>query len=238
MPRSSLFQFNDIRRGALCHYIEKELDLPAVLVNGSNCAGAQSVVVGQKHHDFAGILAQRLDAAQQMRALLLRSGASEPDDLVLEDVAVLGRFSCLDDLEQGVVLHARDEEHPGLGPFGKQSVIVVSPVIDDDRVRGKAHLMGRLDVMHLALGDDAKTGQISVVIEHQMQLDRALGAAKLRPVIHRQTQVDHSRVDAHELVLEAELALALHLGSDLLEQFVENLLRKLPRTVVVGIAQR
>ena len=33
--------------------------------------------------------------------------------------------------------------------------------------------------MHLALGDEAKAGQITVVIQHQVQFDYAVGAANV-----------------------------------------------------------
>ena len=76
------------------------------------------------------------------------------------------------------------------------------------------------------------------MIEHQVQLDGALGALELGPVIHRQAQVDDGRVDAHELVLEAELALAGGLGRDLGVKAVEDLFEQLPGTVRVGVRQR
>jgi hypothetical protein len=237
-PRSSPFQFNDIRRGALCRYIEEQLNLPAILVDGGNRACPQAVVVGQEHQYVSGILAYGLDAAQQVRTLLRCTRSGEPNDLVAENATVLGRFARFNHLVERVVLHAGDEEHPGLGPFREQSVVVVASVIDHDGPGGEAHLVGRLDIMHLALRDDAEAGQVAVVVEHQMQLHRALGAAKLRPVVHRQAQVDHGRVDTDQLILEAELALAAHLGSNLLEQSVEHLLRKLPRAVRIGVGQR
>jgi hypothetical protein len=57
------------------------------------------------------------------------------------------------------------------------------------------------------------------MVRHQVQLHRTTGATGLRPLVHQQAQIDHGRVDAHEFVLEAELALTLRLGGDLVEQF-------------------
>ena len=71
----------------------------------------------------------------------------EPDDLVVDDVAVLRHGAFLDHLEEGVVLHAGDEEDPGIGPFGEQPVVVVAPIIDHDGAGGEAHLVGGLDIM-------------------------------------------------------------------------------------------
>jgi hypothetical protein len=44
-----------------------------------------------------------------------------------------------------------------------------------------------------------------------MQLDRALGATKLRPVVHRQAQIDRGRIETDQLVIETELAFTLRL---------------------------
>ena len=59
--------------------------------------------------------------------------------------------------------------------------------------------------MHLAGGDDRKARQIAVVIEQQMQLDRPLGGAEFRPIVHREAQIDHGGIQTYQLVLEAEL---------------------------------
>ena len=64
----------------------------------------------------------------------------------------------LDNLEPGIVLHARDEEHLGGGPFGEQAIAVVASIIHHDRARGKVHLVGRADIMDLPLGNEAETG--------------------------------------------------------------------------------
>jgi hypothetical protein len=47
----------------LCRHIEKQFDLPAILVDRGNGAGSQLVVVGQEHQDVARILAYRFDSA-------------------------------------------------------------------------------------------------------------------------------------------------------------------------------
>jgi hypothetical protein len=76
MQISSRSIFNDIRIGALCRYIEEELDLPAVLVDGRDGAPAQLMMIGQEHQNIAAVGAHRLDTAQQMRTLLLGADAA------------------------------------------------------------------------------------------------------------------------------------------------------------------
>lgn len=222
----------------LLERLEEQFDLPAILVDRGDGAGAETMMIGDEDENAAGVFTNRLDTAQQMRTLVLGAHTGQTDGLILEDVPVLRHGMFLDHLEQGVVLHAGDEIDAALRPFGEQPVVVVTPVIDDDGVGREVHLMGGLDVGHLAIGDEAEARQVAVVVEHQMQLDRALGGAELRPVIHGQAQIDDGRIDADQFVLEAELLLAHRLGGDGLEQAVEDLLEQFPRTMPVGVRQR
>ena len=97
--------------------------------------------------------------------------------------------------------------------------------------------------MNLAGGNDRKARQVAVVIEQQMQLDRSLGGAKLRPVMHAQAQIDHRGVQAHQLVLESELLRLLapwqsQLRLETREEPVEEILVQLPRSMLVHVGQR
>lgn len=51
-------------------------------------------------------------------------------------------------------------------------------------------------------------GQAAVVVQQQMQLDRALPLPVLDPIEHDCRQLDDAAVQAHHLVLETEHALA------------------------------
>ena len=144
----------------------------------------------------------------------------------------------LNHFELGVVFHAGDEIDTGLGPYGEQPIVVVAPVIDHDSARCKLDLMGGTNVMYLALGDETKAWQVPIVVEHQMQLDRPFGAAKLGPVVHRQAQIDDGRVETDQLVLETEFLPAHRSGRDRGEQPVEHLFKQLPRSMAVGVGQR
>ncbi len=81
-----------------------------------------------------------------------------------------------------IVLHPGDEIDTVLGPFGKEPVVIVSPVIDDHRARLKGEGTSNLDVMNFGLGNDTIRGQIPFVIKNQMQFNRPFGSAEFRPV--------------------------------------------------------
>jgi len=73
------------------------------------------------------------------------------------------------------------------------------------------------------------------MIQHQMQFDRSLGLAELRPVIHGQTKVNDRGIQADQLVLETKLLLSSHLIPAKLKEIEEDLLIKFPRPVLIGI---
>src|SRR5919206_583900 len=75
---------------------------------------------------LVGIRRLEHDAPQQVRALLAGAGASESDDLVKQDAAVLRRDALVDHFINGVGLHASHEVHPTLGPLTKQAIVVVA----------------------------------------------------------------------------------------------------------------
>jgi hypothetical protein len=91
--------------------------------------------------------------------------------------------------------------------------------------------------MSFSLGDDHHGGQVAVVVQQAMKLDRPLGAPELGPVEERRAQVDHRRVQADELVLEAELPPALRQGLAAQEQRLEHRPVELPRTMLVRVGQ-
>ena len=129
-------------------------------------------------------MSSRIASAQQMQTRVVGTCANQADGLILDDVPVLRHRVFLHPLEQGVGLHAGDEVDAGIRPFSEQPVVVVAPIINDDGVGRTVHVMGGLDVSHLAIGDDAETRQIAGMVEDQMQFDCPLGATALRPVVH------------------------------------------------------
>jgi len=70
-----------------------------------------------------------------------------------------------------------------------------------------------------------------------MKFDRSLGCSEFRPREHAQAKVDHSGVEAEQLVAESEFLA----GSDLLaftQKLIKQRLVKLPWTLGVGVAER
>jgi hypothetical protein len=90
----------------------------------------------------------------------------------------------------------------------------------------------------LSLGDDYDAGQVTIVVQQAMELDRALGAPELGPVEERRAEIDHRRVQADELALEPELPPALRQRPAAQQQRLEHRSVELPRPMFLGLGQR
>ena len=191
---------------------EKQLHHQTVLVDRGDGRGGKPEIVGQELKFPLLLLAIRGHQPKLKGALLLRLGAAKANHRVLLHVVIgLARDRLiLHDSVHAVVLQARDEMHPLIRPATKQLIVVLALVIRDDRPGRQFRGLRHRHVMNLASRDHRKTRQASVVIEQQMHPDCSLGSAKLRPVVHRNAQIDHRGAQAHRLVLDPKL---LHLSS-------------------------
>jgi hypothetical protein len=96
--------------------------------------------------------------------------------------------------------------------------------------------------MLFPFGDHREAGEMPLVIQQQVQLDRSFGASILRPVKDRHTQGDHRGIQAHQLVLKAKFLLPLPALAGghalaLLQQLIEDGLVQLPGSVFIGVRQ-
>ena len=94
-----------------------------------------------------------------------------------------------------------------------------------------------IDIGNLAVSDQPEARQIAIVVEHQVQFHRAFSSLELRPVIHRQAQVNDGRIEADQFVFEPEFLFAGRFAGNNIEQCVEDLLEQLRRAVAVGVGQ-
>src|SRR5271156_507162 len=71
-----------------------------------------------------------------------------------------------------------------------------------------------------------------------MQFHSTFGAAKLGPVIHRRTEVNHTAIQAQQLVLKAKLLFSSYFPLTLLQQLLKFRLVQLPRPMLIRVGQR
>jgi len=178
----------------LLQCLEKELNLPAFLVDGGDGRSPKIHVVGQQD-DFTLIFPIPDDDPPQItRTLLLGLRAGQHDHLIGQDVAARRDGESLNDLVDGVVLHPGHEVDPVLCPARKLLVIVIGAVDGHDGVWLQLQQSQRLRVMHLGFTDQDIRRQVVVMVQQDMGLDTPLGSAELGPREQAQAKADGGRV--------------------------------------------
>jgi hypothetical protein len=137
-----------------------------------------------------------------------------------------------------IVLESGDEEDTGVGPLEEEFKVTESPVYSDDAAGGKCKMASGDYIGSLAISDYGKVWQIAIVIQQQVELNSAFGLTEVCPGKQAETEVDGGRIEAKQLVPEAELLLfARAVATAKVPQMKEGILIKLPGTVGVGIGK-
>src|SRR5437764_4076828 len=123
------------------------------------------------------------------------------DELISANVAVRRELAFLDNLEGGVVLQTSDEEDSCHAPAGEQGVIDIAAIDGHNGTGVQVEAIGQLYVAAFGIGEQHVGGQIVVMVEQDMGLDTALGAAEFGPRKHGQTHRDGGRVQGKKFVL-------------------------------------
>jgi hypothetical protein len=142
-----------------------------------------------------------------------------------------------DNVVQSIFFHAGHEVNTLGGPSTKEGIVIITPIIHDNRSRVKLKQIGGLDIRNLSFRDEGKPRKITFVIQKQMEFNRPLGAAEMSPVIHLQTQINDGRIHADQPILESEPFLSDGLNPTSLKELEEDLLIEFPGTVSIGIGQ-
>ncbi|MPM70830.1 hypothetical protein SDC9_117791 [bioreactor metagenome] len=140
-----------------------------------------------------------------------------------------------------VLLHPCDEEDSLFRPGVKALEVQVSPVHRHDRPRLQLDVLRSAIVMDLRLGDTDERRHVVVVIEKHVNLYSALCSSVVRPWKQRQAERDGRRIEREQFVFEPELRLPrsqMRHRPEACEEFVEEILEKSRRTVLVGIGER
>src|SRR5258708_1830477 len=125
-----------------------------------------------------------------------------------------------------------------MGERFKPVVVGISAIINDGGAGGESQLASHTDLVGFAIREDREAGQVTVMVQQQMQLDRDIGAAELRPIVEFQAEINDAGIHTDQLVLESEFRLprtGLRLAA--LQQLEKDSLIKFPGAVLVSIGQ-
>ena len=127
-----------------------------------------------------------------------------------------------------------------LRQFPKPLIIHVAAVNGQDRARLEPQCPRHLDLAGLPFGHHRERGQVAIVVQQQVQFDRALGSPEFGPVEHAHRQVDDAPIQAHQLVLEAEFlppALVAHQFLAFHQRLLKQCLVEFPRPILISVGQ-
>jgi hypothetical protein len=141
-----------------------------------------------------------------------------------------------DDATVRVVLQPGDEPDAPGREGREPGEVEVAHIEDQHGARLEGLGAGDRGFLAFPLGDDEQGGQIAVVVQGEVQLHRALAAAKRGPGKHLGAQVDHGGIETEELVLEAQ-AFARRDRPTAVEELVEDVLIQLPGAVRIRVAE-
>lgn len=161
--------------------LEEQLDLPTLLVDGGDRGRAEVEQVSEQDNLSLVIRIPNDYAAQRSGAIGLRLNARELNDLVGADVAIRRDVEFSLGREDGIVLHAGDEEDAGQCPPAEERVVSVAAIHGHDGTGVQGEGVGQFDVAALGLGEQHVNREVVVMIEQDVRFDAALGAAELRP---------------------------------------------------------
>jgi len=216
---------------------KEDLYLPTILVDGGDRAGSQGKVVCQKDQDFSGFRDLDFDPPQRIGASLNGLGTSEFDLFILEYMTMLRYSFVPKNFVERIVFHAGDEINPLATPSTPESIVGIGSVVNDDGPGGEVQLASDLHIGDLPITQDGKLGKVPIMVQKQVQCDRALGPPEVGPVKDAQAEVNGGRVETNQFVFEPEFLLSRKLASTSVEQLHKQMLIQLPGPVLIRVGQ-
>jgi hypothetical protein len=159
------------------------------------------------------------------------------NQLIRHDGPVNRNRSFLYDCTVGIPLLPAHEPYTFLLPPGKEGIIHITPIHDDNGSFGEGEVLGNLHLMGKSVSDLSEDREIAVMVEQEMELDGTLGLAIDSPVEERDAQFNQSRIETEELIFEAELYLCRSTHPYFLKQLMEDCLIESEGSFLIGIGE-
>ena len=175
--------------------LEEQLDLPSLSIESGDHLGFERKVVGQKGQAFA-IVVFRNNSTNHLRIVFGGVVNSEHAGLIANDLSVrtidwLG----VAPLKLCIGLGSRDKERLRLMNGIKPFVVEVAAIQQIECPWLDNKIVQHVDLVRLAVRNADKAWDCAPQVEQRMQFDRTLGSTKQCPRIHRQAQIDRSRIE-------------------------------------------
>jgi len=188
----------------LLYPFEEQLHLPPAPVKLGDGQCWQGKVVGQKCQRLSSFRIFEADSPQRRLVVLERVETAEHNSLIADQPCRPIHGMRVTSLDPQIRLAPRDEEAAG-SVESIEPLEVEKPAIHDVKgPRLRQQMIEYVDLVHLAVADMNKTGNIAPQVEQRMQFDSCLGRAKWRPRKHRQAQIYRGGVERIDRVLQID----------------------------------
>jgi len=173
---------------------EEQFHLPARLVDRGDGKCRKCEVVGEKLQPLVGVGVEVADTPQRIRVHFGGLEGGQNDRVIGSDAEGFVHRARIAPLEQDVLLGAYDEERRAQGEYEEPLEIDVAAIQDVERARFRKDLVEDVDVVHGAVGNADKRGDVAMQIQQRVHFDGGLVLAKLGPGEQREAQVDGGRI--------------------------------------------
>src|SRR5205823_12165294 len=127
---------------------------------------------------------------------------SQNDNVIGSDAGSLVYRMGVSALDQDIGLGAHNEEGRAKREDVKTLEIQVAAIHDVERSGLRRNLVEDVDVMHFAVGNADKRGDIAMEVEQRVHLHGAFVATELRPRKQRQAEIDRGGIQCVHAVVE------------------------------------
>ena len=184
--------------------LEEKLHLPAALVKFGNGQGVEGKVVGQEDETFVGVGMYKLNASEALRIFRRGVDACENDCLIAtESRSFVDRPAFLD-AELQVLFRARDEESHARLKAVESGEIDIAPSHGIEGARVEGEMVERFDIVHFAVGNVDKTGNVAAQIDQGVELDGRLASAEVCPRKEGQAKIDGGGIEGIDRLLQID----------------------------------
>ncbi len=218
---------------------EKQFDLPASLVQGTDGGCWRTKEVGQEDEAFARLEIFEPNTTQMNRIPLLRVESGQRDGLIAQNALLPIVGGRIDAAHVGIRLGTGDKEGAGLMQREQPFEVQVPAIHDVHRSRLWKQQVECVDIVQFPIGNMDKTGNRPTKVQPGVQFDRGRGLAKRGPRKQGQTQIDGRGVQRVHRVRKVQAQIFCGV------QFVRMLDQALgevgidpPVSALVGIGQR
>jgi hypothetical protein len=218
---------------------EEQFDLPSLTIQIGNHRGGQLHIVGHESDRLASVV-EHFYAANSARVMLVCIEQRQSSNLIEDDVGIGSVYGVgVTTLESSVALCTGDKEAP-CGVNGvKAFEIDVTPIHQVEGPGFDRQIVEHVDLVHLAIADIDKTGDVALQIEQGVKFDSGLGSTKWSPRMQRQAKVDSSCVERvnRGVQVDAKRLVDVQRSSNA-DQVLGEVGINLPRACCIGVGQR